>query len=329
MSFNTQGFAGVLKSVKNFAIGGSKFDVDLSLGYNFNLDLTITLRVWLVQEGGGEQRVIRDTDGHEFQTEQWPSDEWRKFRETYQAEGQRFWDNRFWLQHQDFPNWEGLDYPYSRGRGNYYHNTFPIPSFAHVPLQMPQVCTGAPVIPDAGLARPAINCRFRLQVVSHLEPRHAGVRVAYLKKAEGNPQDRFRSHSRLNNQHDLEMTAQTLKTADGLHIRVKQRPFLHEIGHLMGQPHAGEATIFEEANQACATQMAKDPKNGYNSDPCYGVTEDALLNIMGGGEVLSLRQALPWQHALAHLTNTSPAVWYVSTRSVPARVIPSGQAAVW
>jgi hypothetical protein len=329
MLFPTRGFVDVPKSVSNFSIGRDSFDAQLSPGYNFNLDLAITLKVWLIQETGDDQRVVKDTDGQAFQTEPWPSDEWRKFRETYQAEGEKFWDNRFWLQHKDFPTWEGLDYPYSRGQGSYSNHTFPVPSFAHVPLQTPSTCTTSQLIPDSGLARPAINCRFRLQVVSHLEPRHTGVRVAYLKRVEGAPQDRFRAHSRLNSQQDLEVVTQTLKTGDGQHIRLRQRPFLHEIGHLMGQPHAGQATPFEQAAPACATQMAKNPQNGSNSDPCYGVTEDALANIMGGGEVLSPRNALPWQMVMAHLTRTSPAAWPVSMRSVAAQVRPPRPLGRW
>jgi hypothetical protein len=322
-----------IKSLKNCLVNGYKFDVDLSPAQNFNLDLTITLRLWLVQESRDKNNQVKDTDGKAYEASVWPHEEWMQFRATYQAEGQKFWDNWFWLSHLNHPDWGGLDFPYDQSPGNACVSGFPIPptGFGQVPLQMPNGSTTSGIIPASGISRPAINCRFRLQLVSHQESYHTGVRVAYLKKNWDKPSltKEFRSHSKLNADQDLTETYTTTQSKTEGKIEAVQKPFLHEIGHLLGQPHAGQASVFDQAEPACLVELAKNPKNGANAEACYGQTFDSYRNIMGGGAALSLRNALPWQMALAQLTNTSPTAWPVSLRPQPATILPAKPSHWW
>ena len=68
----------VPKSMQNLLVNGpvqGKFDASLTLGYNGNLDLTLTLKVWLVQVPGKGKRRLADTNNIEFEADSWPSDE--------------------------------------------------------------------------------------------------------------------------------------------------------------------------------------------------------------------------------------------------------------
>jgi hypothetical protein len=325
----TQAFAGIPKSVANFAVDLGKFDANLTMRSDLNLDLTITLRVLLLQETGDANRKVKDSGGRSFEVAPWPHEAWMKFRATFQAEGERFWDNQFQLQHIDYENWGGLDYAYNQNQGVCYSDAYPVP----IPLQMHRLCTTGQPVPGSGVVRPLVHCRFRLQVVPVVSKSsfHAVVWVAYLAKPDGGSQvEDFPSNSRRMTFDDLTTSTGLGKVGLGQYVPIKQRVFLHEIGHLFGQPHAGQAAVFEEANPQCAAAIAKDPKKGSNADPCYGfIEDDTANNIMGVGEMLSNRNALPWQHVLAYLTQTSPIQWPVTTRMLPPKILSAQPGGVW
>ncbi|NJM83870.1 MAG: hypothetical protein HC844_16745 [Tabrizicola sp.] len=91
----------------------------------------------------------------------------------------------------------------------------------------------------------------------------------------------------------------------------------HEIGHLLGLNHVD----FGKPHCAAGTDTG--------ADPCYGVTDEDMRNVMGGGMQVSLANAFPWQRALLMMAETVPALgpasqarlddWAPSLHYVPPR----------
>ncbi len=328
-------YSDVLKSIQNLAINGpvkGKFDASLTLGYNGNLDLTLTLKVWLVQLPGTGKRRLTDVDNTEFEADSWPSEEWRTFGDIYQSGGEKFWNNRFWLTHLN-DDWDGLDYPFDQSIYHVSPHTFPMANFGHALLRTPNWSAMSEYRPTRGMVRPAINCRFRLQLVSHRDAFHTMVRVAYVTKhGDGRPigPGEFRSYSKLNTH--LDLRERTLRTEDqnGETVMAKQTPYVHEIGHLLGQPHVGVPVGQHPGEATCLAAMLNQAPESANADACYGVNHDTIHNIMGAGMSLSPRNAFPWQAALAQLTNTNPAVWPVSVdRPLTATIVARATTDQW
>ena len=71
---------------------------------------------------------------------------------------------------------------------------------------------------------------------------------------------------------------------------MSQRPYLHEIGHMLGLEHidSGKSHCPEGSNP--------------NLGPCYGKAPVDQRTVMGGGMGLIPFFALPWQKAMIKLT---------------------------
>jgi hypothetical protein len=71
--------------------------LDLSkLGPHYNADLTITLRMCLQQ--GATTGTVNDTDSVAFPVEAWKPKEWTAFKQSFQRQGESFWNGKFWLK---------------------------------------------------------------------------------------------------------------------------------------------------------------------------------------------------------------------------------------
>lgn len=113
----------------------------------------------------------------------------------------------------------------------------------------------------------------------------------------------FRSHSRLYTQRDIE--AETLIP----HSTTKFWTHYHEVGHLLGLGHIGYHGHhnLHHNNQARA----------------YGVTLREMQDVMGKGSVRHSWHALPWQEAVAALTDTSKHQWSVHMKHHGHHITPT------
>lgn len=78
----------------------------------------------------------------------------------------------------------------------------------------------------------------------------------------------------------------------------------HEIGHALGMLHI--KTLLGDK------QCIADENRGIYPERCYGETEAEVANVMGGGNRLSVVNALPWLERIALHTSTQRQLWTAS-----------------
>ncbi len=138
-----------------------------------------------------------------------------------------------------------------------------------------------------------LYCRFRISEQSSSNGAHAVIPAVRV-----NGSHFFRSHMLLYSNRDLRAERLTRGSMFYTHV--------HEIGHLIGLDHPGNALA------ACTT-------GGENA--CYAAADGSDSGVMGRGSRILARHAQPWKKAAATLTGVDEAQWTVSLRrSYPRRL---------
>lgn len=147
--------------------------------------------------------------------------------------------------------------------------------------------------------RRKLVCRLRLKLVDTATSAHAQVRVVRLAA----PNEKyFRSDSSVYDSGDIKLVRHRYakEGASFLHNTPA-----HEVGHLLGLWHPGEA------ERDCVEAAA----------PCYGSNLRDRMNIMGAGSMLELSNAHPWQLRIPwHAKETRKADWKVDWASNEAQL---------
>ncbi len=259
--------------------------------------LNIVLKIKLVQNGGMQinhgqciyyqnhspssfelalERVVgstQDYDGDIFMLEDWDRREWIGFCDFFESESTAFWTNRFYLSSSN-----PISYDDRQRLDNYYNDAaarrhFPEPVFN-------------------------VQCRFRLQLT---EDEHLANKVIDVYKISSSESGRrqFRADDQSYTLDSLEEHVHRIPSASfstpTSETYTSQRTFLHEVGHALGLQHVGISAHIP------GCYMSND-----GDKICYGISYEHSHNIMGRGETLSWREALPWRTALGQLTNTRP-----------------------
>ncbi|MBK7589257.1 MAG: hypothetical protein IPI22_13470 [Bacteroidetes bacterium] len=267
--------------------------------HNGSYDLTIILRIRLVENGDMNinpgsceyyadhspsqdelllERVVGmhpDYDGRIFMLENWDQREWRGFCDFFANESTAFWTNRFTLSSS-----HAITVGDQERTDSYWASGF---DRRH---SQPPVTT--------------INCKFLLELTTN--PAFAHKTISVYKVSQLETTSVFRSDDAHYTSGDLESQYRTIVDPNPALCGQfsSQRTFIHEVGHAIGLPHVGISARIPGCTQ-----------NDNGTKICYGNTLETSLNVMGRGEELSWREALPWRTAIAEMTHTSPDSWHV------------------
>ena len=295
---------------RTITLNGDRFGAILDHsagGTEFEFDLTIILRVYFRPNGDmtilpttGEcqlysnrspsphelllERVVgqrADADGNVFMLEDWPPSAWREFCEGYQNGATQFWTNRFLLE----SNYNIM------GPRREFTGSSEGASTMSIPI-------------DRIDRTNRVKCKFHLELTSNMAHAHTIINAYYLSPLNNR---RFRSDSTHYSSMDLELRAgeivHEIPALNG--IQLKHLTYLHEVGHSIGLNHV----LAANGDFRCIIYQ--------NAQRCYGETPETYSNIMGGGNIISWHEALPWRTALGELTNTSPNSWSVEVLTTP------------
>lgn len=114
--------------------------------------------------------------------------------------------------------------------------------------------------------------------------------------------------------------------------RLMQVAAVHELGHMLGQPHAGALLKTTDCLRAIQLNMRESPPdapvasyllNSHNASACYGLMNGRLVpgvaeNVMGLGMTVTEVNAISWQNALAMVLWGKPSLpsgWKTLVRS--------------
>jgi len=306
----------------NISLNWASFDAVLdttTVDAHTNAQLTIILKVCLRQNAGAPRIMripqmtsrtrmssagsVRDADRHNFVFDRFDPVVWNRFTSFYQSEGQDFWDGNFWLvMPDDFDATEWLPA---------LHRSVDDVASRHSATISPHM-----------VLRPAIDCRFSLQLVGEPSGAHTIIDVYNIVRnmtsvpgVEGATYP-FRAHARAYDAGVLESHDHAGTDAStGEPVTSSQRTFIHELGHSIGLEHVGVNMQID----GCVNT------DDHNSVICYGNTFQTRQNVMGAGESLSWHEALPWRVAMEVLTGVNRHSWQVNQSHVgPQSVLRTG-----
>lgn len=177
-----------------------------------------------------------------------------------------------------------------------------------------------------GSYMPNIECHFELEFCGANE-RHWEVRV--LKAADGAREETATGIGSAElDSTDADSVPRTVR--DGSVIL--QTAAAHEIGHMLGQPHAGALLKSNDCMRAIKLAMTQAGANApvasyllnsHNASACYGLVDGKLVpgvaeNVMGLGMAVTEVNAISWQNTVATLvwgTPSLPSGWKTVMRS--------------
>jgi len=129
---------------------------------------------------------------------------------------------------------------------------------------------------------PNVWCRFELKGNEATVPgNNHTIDVVRLDPSE----NWFGSHSTL---YDSKDTNSVQKATTSKGKKVMQRAHVHEVGHLLGLGHV------DVGKPHCP------PTGNTNASACYGVADDDMVSVMGGGMQLRIENAYPWRESLRY-----------------------------
>jgi hypothetical protein len=245
-----------------------RFDFEFIGDGNINANhvLWIRMRLCLQQVFGSTVVVL----GRKWNIQEWKTSEWHAYKLMVRAAA-GMWDKRFTLIP---PN--SADMFAYKGPGG---STF----------------------------MPNVECRFELKVQDSPAGAHKTLRVVRLSdRFNYAPGDFPMSAAGMWDSADQTFNIQEIADDVGkIHMHATF-PIAHEIGHLLGQEHAGYLYNRKDCTDAKMMELERreptDPdfKNGASSEVCYGKRQPAYVadNIMGIGPRFDTVNAQPWKEIM-------------------------------
>lgn len=213
----------------------------------------------------------RDLDGYWFPIRYWDNESRAHFRKAFEQFA-KVWNERFILITPK--DYDGLDLMSYDNDGHW-------------------------------LIRPNVLCRFRLELVSAGVDNEMNVyrldRTATKAVQPGKPDRQLsgvgslESPFRESDRHLVDLTAFNAQT------------IAHEVGHRLDQDHI--LGLKQRLGVTGGNATCRLNTGGGNANRCYGKESSDKDNVMGGGNSITLINAISWMERVAEHTNTAYAQW--------------------